>query len=65
MIRNGENRGFGEGANQGAREALARGASSVFFVNNDVRLPPGTLARLNRELERSPETGIVGPGSST
>lgn len=61
MIRNGENRGFGEGANQGAREALARGASSVFFVNNDVRLPPGTLARLNRELERSPETGIVGP----
>ena len=37
VIRNGENRGFGEGANQGAREALARGAGSVFFVNNDVR----------------------------
>jgi len=61
LIRNGENRGFGEGANQGAREALARGAGAVFFVNNDVRLPQGTLARLAVELERSPETGIVGP----
>lgn len=61
LIRNGENRGFGEGANQGAREALARGARAVFFVNNDVRLPVGTLERLAVELERSPETGIVGP----
>jgi GT2 family glycosyltransferase len=61
LIRNGENRGFGEGANQGAREALARGAGAVFFVNNDVKLPAGTLERLAQELERSPETGIVGP----
>jgi GT2 family glycosyltransferase len=61
MIRNAENRGFGEGANQGARAALEQGAEAVFFVNNDVRLPAGTLARLARELEASPETGIVGP----
>ena len=61
LVRNGENRGFGEGANQGAREALARGAAAVFFVNNDVTLPPGTLGRLEEELRRSPDTGIVGP----
>jgi GT2 family glycosyltransferase len=61
LIRNAENRGFGEGANQGAREALARGAGTVFFVNNDVKLPRGTLERLEQELARSPATGIVGP----
>ena len=61
MLRNRENLGFGEGANQGAREALSRGARLVFFVNNDVKLPDGTLARLERELEEFPAIGIVGP----
>ena len=61
LLRNRENLGFGEGANQGARESLARGAELVFFVNNDVRLPDGTLARLEEVLARSPELGIVGP----
>ena len=45
-----------------AREtALARGADAVFFVNNDVELPAGTLARLARELDAIPTLGIVGP----
>ena len=61
LLRNRENLGFGEGANQGAREALARGAELVFFVNNDVELPDGTLARLEEALARSRELGIVGP----
>jgi len=61
LVRNRENLGFGEGANQGAREALARGAALVFFVNNDVRLPDGALARLEDALARAPELGIVGP----
>jgi len=61
LLRNRENLGFGEGANQGAREAMARGAGLVFFVNNDVRLPSGTLERLVRELEGAPGVGIVGP----
>jgi GT2 family glycosyltransferase len=61
LLRNRENLGFGEGANQGAREALARGASHVFFVNNDVRLPAGALDLLVRALAEKTEVGIVGP----
>jgi len=61
MLRNAENLGFGEGANQGARAALARGAETVFFVNNDVVLPPGALALLLQALARDPKLGIVGP----
>ena len=61
LVENRENLGFGEGANQGAREALARGAELVFFVNNDVRVPDGTLETLEETLERSRDLGIVGP----
>lgn len=61
VIRNGTNLGFGEASNQGARLALERGADAVFFVNNDVVLPAGTLDRLTRELERDPRVGVVGP----
>jgi len=61
VIRNASNLGFGEASNQGARLALERGAEAVFFVNNDVVLPAGTLPRLVAELERDPALGIVGP----
>lgn len=54
------NLGFGGGSNAGARAALEGGAEAVFFVNNDVTLDAGTLARLERELERE-GVGIVGP----
>ena len=40
-IDNGSNLGFGEGANQGARHALASGARAVAFVNNDLRFAEG------------------------
>jgi GT2 family glycosyltransferase len=61
LLRNAENLGFGEGANRGAHEALARGARHVFFVNNDVRLPGGTLEPLLRALDADARLGIVGP----
>lgn len=61
VVRNATNLGFGEASNQGARLALERGADAVFFVNNDVVLPAGTLAALVAELERDAATGIVGP----
>jgi len=61
VIRNATNLGFGEASNQGARLALERGVDAVFFVNNDVVLPEGTLARLVRELEKERSVGIVGP----
>ena len=44
-----------------ARAALERGAQALFFVNNDVEVPSGALARLVRALEEDPELGIVGP----
>ncbi len=61
LVRNAANLGFGEASNQGARAALAAGAEAVFFVNNDVVVPPGTLERLARELADQPDLGIVGP----
>lgn len=61
FVRHGENRGFGEGANAGARSALEAGARAVFFVNNDVVLRPPVLGPLLEALARTPQTGIVGP----
>lgn len=61
LIKNRENAGFGEASNQGARAALERGAEAVFFVNNDVVLPPGAMAALVRALESDADLGIVGP----
>jgi GT2 family glycosyltransferase len=60
-IENAQNLGFGEAANQGAAAGLARGAGAVFFVNNDVVVPPETLPRLVLELSRARDVGIVGP----
>lgn len=61
LVANPDNRGFGEGANQGARLALARGAGSVFFVNNDLVLEQGALAALLEALEERAQRGVVGP----
>jgi GT2 family glycosyltransferase len=61
LIKNRQNVGFGEASNQGARAALERGAEAVFFVNNDVVLPKGSMAPLVRALESDPSLGIVGP----
>ena len=61
LIENRSNLGFGEASNQGAKLALEHGARAVFFVNNDVVLLPGTLARLVAEFEARPKAGIVGP----
>lgn len=46
VLRMGGNRGFAGGANVGARHALSRGASFVWFVNNDAEPRPDTLERL-------------------
>jgi len=61
ILENAGNLGFGEASNRGALHALERGAQAVLFVNNDVVLPAGVLARLVEELEREPRRGIVGP----
>jgi len=61
VIRNEVNLGFGAGANQGARLALSAGADAVFFVNNDVTLPAGSVARLTEHLLSDPKIGVIGP----
>ena len=61
VIQNARNLGFGAAANQGAREALARGARAVFFLNDDAWLEPGALPTLAAVLAGNPRVGAVGP----
>lgn len=61
VIENRANLGFGEGANQGAEIALGLGASAVFFINNDLVLEPGCLARLVMFQAEVTQVGICGP----
>jgi len=61
VLRNGANLGFGAGSNLGLDVALAAGAETVLFVNNDATLPPGTLRALLDALGRLPQAGLVGP----
>jgi len=61
LVENPRNLGYGEGCNQGAREALELGADTVFFVNNDLTLESGSLAKLVESFERHPQAGFVGP----
>ena len=60
-LENAENRGFGAGANQGARRALEGGAEAVVFLNDDAWLPPGSLSPLVELLAANPRVGLVGP----
>lgn len=61
VLRNEENRGYGDGTNQGIELALAEGAETVFLVNNDLTLPEGALARLLGAFDGADDLGIVGP----
>lgn len=61
VIENDANLGFGEGANLGAQRALDAGADAVYFINNDLTLEPGSLARLVLFFSETPEFGICGP----
>lgn len=58
VIRNDHNEAFAKANNQAAR--LARGRF-LFFLNNDTRVPTGTLRRLVAEAQRRPEFGILAP----
>lgn len=46
VIRNGRNLGFAGGCNVGAKQAIADGATHLFFLNNDATLAPDALEKL-------------------
>ncbi|HED64989.1 MAG TPA: glycosyltransferase family 2 protein [Planctomycetes bacterium] len=61
FVENERNAGYALGSNQGLRIGMERGADLLFLVNNDVEIPPGTLARLTAALDADPTLGAVGP----
>lgn len=58
LIAGSENRGFGAGANSGARASTS---PVIAFVNPDVELAPTTLAILAVVVETDESVGVVGP----
>lgn len=56
-----ENRGFCDGNNAGAEEALRHGADAVLVLNNDAWVDPAFLAPLVEELRADPKVGAAGP----
>jgi len=58
LIRNGRNLGFARGNNVGAAAATGR---YVLFLNNDMIVRPGALARLVATIDAHSEISAVGP----
>lgn len=56
-----ENTGFAGGCNAGFRLSVEDGADLTFFLNNDARVLPDTVAGLAEYLARNPSTGIAAP----
>lgn len=59
LIKNSENRGFGQANNQGIILALEQGAAHVFLMNQDVYVFKDTLELLTRALTEHPQFGIL------
>jgi GT2 family glycosyltransferase len=56
------NLGIGRGNNLGIRRALSRSdCEFVFVLNNDTKLEPDTIAKLERALKDHPEAGMATP----
>ena len=55
------NLGFSGGMNLGIEHALARGATRILLVNNDVFVPPDCLNKLEDALSADAVNGIAGP----
>jgi GT2 family glycosyltransferase len=60
LIRNRENVGFAAASNQGIDFALARGATHVALVNDDMRLDARWLDEILAESACHPEAGVLG-----
>lgn len=60
-LRQAHNLGFAGGCNAGARAALEAGAQTLFLLNNDALVVPGTLDALAAELYSRPDIGAASP----
>lgn len=60
VLRPGYNAGFAGGANLGARHAFERGASHVWFLNNDAEPADDSLVRLLTTARTAPPAVMVG-----
>lgn len=61
VIRLYKNVGFGQANNIGIRYALANGATSVFLLNQDAWVAPGTLEKLMQYAKANPQYGLLSP----
>lgn len=61
VTRNSVNLGFGGGANQGMKDAIADGAEFVLFLNNDTICPEDLVSKLVRAMISDSAIGICGP----
>jgi len=61
VIANKTNLGFGEGNNQGIRDALEGGADYTLLLNNDTIVAPDLVSELMRVMRSDAQVGIVGP----
>lgn len=62
LIRLADNRGFAGGNNLGITAAIDAGAECVLLLNQDARLRPGTVQRLEAFLSDHPSAGAVQAG---
>ncbi len=60
VLQSGANLGFAGGNNVGIRWALARGAESVWLLNNDATAEEGALAALVAVQRARPRAGVIG-----
>ncbi len=58
VVRNQQNLGFAAGMNVGIKEALNRGASMLWLLNNDAQVTPESLSLL---IERGQRGGLLSP----
>ena len=61
LIRNTENKGFGQANNQGMEIAIRENADYCFLLNQDVYVFKNTISLLLAALKERPEYGIISP----
>lgn len=61
LIKNTENKGFGEANNQGIQHSINAGADYVFLLNQDAYVFENTIMLLVEAMKNNPDFGIISP----